>query len=136
MLSQRLRHRVDIQRMAETATVDGEPTGYVWVDYAVDVPAELVPLSGRELLAASAEQRDVTTRCMLRIVDGISPSMRLIHEDRAHNILSVIPDPTYGRHLTLLLSEGLRYDSAQAETEIDGGDAESSEADFIGGGGA
>lgn len=140
MLGQRLRHRVTIQHEVETTSVDGEPTGKVWLDLYSDVPAEMVPVSGNQFMSANAEQREVTTRCALRqFPTELDASMRLIHEccdGLAHDIVAVLPDPTYSQHLNLMLKAGVRYVGAAEVDEIDGGNAESIEDSFVGGGGA
>ena len=66
------------------------------------VPAEVWPLSGREYIAAQAEQAGVTTRITIRYQAGIEPAMRVLHDGKAYNIRAVLPDPTLRRHLTLM----------------------------------
>jgi head-tail adaptor len=57
------------------------------------MPAQLSPLSGRELIAAQAVQSLVTCRIRMRFV---------------YNILAVVPDPGSGiEFLTLLCSSGI-----------------------------
>lgn len=111
MLSQRLRHRITIQQKTETTAASGEPIGFVWADIATDVPAEIVPLSGREFLAANAEQAETVSRATIRYRADITADMRVIHGALAHNITAILPDPTFSRHLTLMLSAGIRYDA-------------------------
>lgn len=140
MLGQRLRHRVDIEHEVETVSEAGEPSGKVWLALYSDVPAEMVPLSGREFMSANAEQRVVNTRATIRETPAtLDPTMRLRHrccDELTHDIVAVLPDPTYARHLTLMLAAGVRYTPAATDEFVGGGDAGTTEDDFVGGGGA
>lgn len=105
-LAQRLRHRVTIEQVTETRDADG---GVVttWAALHSKVPAEIVPLSGREFIAAQAAQAGVNARMTIRYVDGITPKMRVVHGPDIYNIEAVLPDPTLRRHLTLMVSTGV-----------------------------
>lgn len=106
MLGQRLRHRVAIEQVTETRDADG---GVVtaWATLHSKVPAEIVPLSGREFVAAQAAQAGITARMTIRYVTGITPKMRVVHGADIYNIEAVLPDPTLRRHLTLMVSTGV-----------------------------
>ena len=106
MLGQRLRHRVTIEQVTETRDADG---GVVtaWATLHSKVPAEIVPLSGREFVAAQAAQAGITARMTIRYVAGITPKMRVVHGADIYNIEAVLPDPTLRRHLTLMVSTGV-----------------------------
>ena len=106
MLGQRLRHRVTIEQVTETRDADG---GVVtaWAALHSAVPAEIVPVSGREFVAAQAAQAGVTARMTIRYVSGITPKMRVVHGSDIYNIEAVLPDPTLRRHLTLMVSTGV-----------------------------
>lgn len=134
VLTQRLRHSVTIQQQIPTTAASGEPIGFAWQNLHEEVPAEMVPLSGRELMAAAAEQAEIRTRCTLRWMDGLDTTMRIVHEGLGHNILAILPDPTYRQHLTLMLSEGLRDEPVQTVTIIDGGAPGSAFDDLVDGG--
>ena len=104
-LAHRLRHRVTIEQLATTRDEFG---GVVesWGTVAI-VPAEVWPLSGREFVAAQAEQAGVTTRITIRYQAGIEPAMRVTHDGKTYNIRAVLPDPTLRRHLTLMCETGV-----------------------------
>ena len=106
MLAQRLSHRVTIEQVTETRDADG---GVVtaWATLHSKVPAEIVPLSGREFVAAQAAQAGITARMTIRYVAGITPKMRVVHGPDIYNIEAVLPDPTLRRHLTLMVSTGV-----------------------------
>ena len=99
-LAHRLRHRVTIEQKTAGADAWGQPVE-TWETVAI-VPAEVWPLSGREYIAAQAEQAGVTTKITVRYQAGIEPAMRITHDGKTYNIRAVLPDPTARRHLTLM----------------------------------
>ena len=106
-LAARLRHRITIEVM----TVIRDEIGgvqEVWTPLHASVPADIVPLSGREFIAAQSTQSLVTTRITIRYQPGILPAMRLRHGTSTYNVEAVLPDPTLRRHLTLMCSIDLR----------------------------
>lgn len=105
-----LRHRIDLQRN----TVAQDPvTGEMvsgWATVAT-VWAAIAPLSGREFMAAGAEQSEVQGRITIRFRTDVDASMRAVHDGKYYNVLAVLPDQESGReHLTLMVSEGVRID--------------------------
>jgi SPP1 family predicted phage head-tail adaptor len=107
MIAPRLRHRVDIQNFA---SVQNSNTGAVtdtWTDLFEEVPAEIMPMSGREFLAAQSIQAGVNTKIVIRWIDGVEPRMRVVHGSTIYNIKAVLPDPTLRRHLTLMCEAGV-----------------------------
>jgi SPP1 family predicted phage head-tail adaptor len=107
MLTQRLRHRVDIQRKTEEFTSYGEGIGYVWTDYLTDVPAEVLTGPGREFIAAGTKQSETTARITLRWFDGLLPSMRLLWDGRVFDIQSIETDATARREWRLRCTDGV-----------------------------
>ena len=99
-IAHRLRHRITIEQKTAGADAWGQPVE-TWETVAI-VPAEVWPLSGREYIAAQAEQAGVTTRITIRYQAGIEPAMRITHDGKTYNIRAVLPDPTARRHLTLM----------------------------------
>ena len=99
-LAHRLRHRITIERKTAGADAWGQPVE-TWETVAI-APAEVWPLSGREYIAAQAEQAGVTTKITIRYQAGIEPAMRVTHDGKTYNIRAVLPDPTARRHLTLM----------------------------------
>lgn len=84
-----------------------------------NVRAAIVPLSGREYVAAKQVAAEITTRITIRRLPGIVPTCRvlrtLVGEDvtEVYDILAVLPDPVSGqRYLTLMCvqrtAEGFR----------------------------
>lgn len=102
----KLRHRITLQSRVQTQDPVSGAVELTWSDYATEVPAEVVPLSGREFLSAAAEQAGVIARIVIRYDAGVLPTMRLVFDGVNHNIEAVLPDPTARRHLTLMVSRG------------------------------
>ena len=100
-LAHRLRHRITIERKTAGADAWGQPVE-TWETVATIVPAEVWPLSGREFVAAQAEQAGITTRITILYRAGIESAMRITHDGKTYNIRAVLPDPTLRRHLTLM----------------------------------
>ena len=101
-----LRNRITLQQREETRGPDGEViTG--WVDFAANVPASVIPLSGREIVAAGELQGEVQARVKIRWQDGVLDTMRMLFDGKVYAIMAVLPDPTARRHLTLMVSGGV-----------------------------
>lgn len=77
-----------------------------WTDWRKDVPAEVVPLSGREFTAASAEHGEVTARVEIPYLPGVENTMRVLFDGQHYAVRTVLPDPTARRHLTLMVDAG------------------------------
>lgn len=110
MLANKLRHRIAIDRPASTRDPLNGAVSESWVAVAEDLPAAVVPLSGREILAADTEMAGTRVRFLVRYDPALSitPAMRIRHEGYAYNITEVIADPSLRRHLTLLAERGIR----------------------------
>jgi SPP1 family predicted phage head-tail adaptor len=119
----RLRHRVTIERLdvtlaggtensssssSDAEAGDGARTE-TWSDaFGRYLSAEVVPLSGREFIAAAATQSKITTRITIRRRPGVDATMRVNHRGTLYNIEAVLPDPDSGiNYLTLLCSSGV-----------------------------
>lgn len=104
-----MRHWLTFERLVEEMDSDGARSD-VWApafDVSPTMPADVAPLSGRELLAANAVQSKVTHRIRVRYRDGITAKMRAVERETVYNIEAVIPDQDSGlRYLTLLASTG------------------------------
>lgn len=110
-ISYKLRHRIDIQKRVETVNQQTGARSHAWVSVRspgeAPIPAEIVPLSGREFVAAQSVQAGVTTRITIWNRGGLDASMRVIHRGQAYNIKAVLPDPTLARHMTLMCDTGV-----------------------------
>lgn len=100
------RHRIHLLE----SVVRRDPLGgdtREWRTWKPDVPAEVVPLSGREFTAASAEHGQVTARMEIPYLPGVLNTMRVLFDEQVYEIRAVLPDATARRHLTLMVDVGL-----------------------------
>lgn len=113
ILAPRLRHRVDVQDLLVEQDSDGAAV-QTWVSLLnsdeVLLPAQIAPMSGRELVAAAQVQAGVDTRITLRYWRlAFTPRMRIVHpaDGVIYSIRAVLPDPTLRHHVTLLTEAGV-----------------------------
>ena len=108
--SGKLCHKVQLQAQ----TIEQDPqTGEMLVTWnTIASPwAEIVPMSGREFLAAAAEQSEVRGRIVIRYRDDVDASMRIVYRGRYYNILACLPDSESGKeHITMMTGEGVRLE--------------------------
>lgn len=101
----KLRHWIEIQ---ERVTAQDPDTGVLtetWPTFA-EVFAQVEPLSARDFIAAAAQQSKVTARVTIRFLEGVKPSMRIIHGSHTYQIEAVLADPKSGiEYQTLPVSE-------------------------------
>jgi SPP1 family predicted phage head-tail adaptor len=102
MRSGKLRHRISIEALVSVVNTTTGATEEQWVAFISGVPADVVPLSGREFVAAAAKQSEIAARITIRYTPGVLPTMRVNHDDTIYGIKAVLPDPTLRRHLTLM----------------------------------
>lgn len=102
----KLRHIIALDEFTTTQDSESGAVSEAWAEFA-SVHAEIVPLSGREFVSASAIQAGVTHRITIRWRDGVLPSMRVRHGSQIYNIKAVLPDPTLRRHITLMCETGV-----------------------------
>lgn len=100
-----LRNRVTLQEESRAIDTGGGYT-LTWSD-VVTVWARVEPLAGGERLRAMQLEDKISHRVTIRHRTGVSAGMRLLHENRAFNIRSVI-DPDERKHwLELMCDEGM-----------------------------
>jgi SPP1 family predicted phage head-tail adaptor len=100
------RHRVTLQAFTmERDALGGDRQ--VWSDWHKDAPAEVVPLSGREFTAASAEHGQVTARIEIPYLPGVDGTMRVLFDGAIYAIRAVLPDPTARKHINLMVDAGV-----------------------------
>ena len=105
-----LRHRVEIQRKAQTQDPNTGEIITEWVKLA-DVWASVEPLSAREFIAAQAGQSEITARIVTRYRNDIDAAMRILFRGKRYNIHGALPDADSGlEYLTLPVSEGISDD--------------------------
>lgn len=85
MRAGRLNQRITIQSPPTGADEYGAPNT-AWENFATNVPAEVLDVSGREFLAAAAINNSVTTKMLIRPLAGVVASMRVIHGADTYNV--------------------------------------------------
>ena len=100
------RHRIELQYPDLVRDPLGGETK-TWQRWKGDVPAEVVPLSGREFTAATAEHGTVTVRIEIPYLSGVEHTMRVLFDGKLYAVRAVLPDPTARGHITLMVDEGL-----------------------------
>lgn len=85
MRAGRLNQRITIQSPATGQNEYGEPNSG-WTDFAANIPAEVLDVSGREFLASAAINNSVTTKMLIRPLAGVIASMRVICGSDVYNI--------------------------------------------------
>lgn len=96
-----LDQRVTLERMQGGQDELGQPLPDEWAPLGA-CWAAVLPLQGREYIAAQAVQSDVTTRIVIRYRPGITAADRVIHEGRIYNITAVIDTRSQHDRLELM----------------------------------
>ena len=86
MKSGKLRHRITLQQPNHTRSETGDVTT-TWSTFATPWAA-VVPLAGRDFYNAKAINSDITHRVEMRYMDGVLPTMRVLHEGRVLELVS------------------------------------------------
>lgn len=109
-LASELRHRVMIQKKGSERDPDGYPIPVGWDDYK-GLWAKVTHLSGKDLIAAQANQSKVVARLKLRYREDIDTTMRVVYKDKIYAIDSqALEDNSSGNeYITFLLSRGIEH---------------------------
>jgi SPP1 family predicted phage head-tail adaptor len=105
MRAGRLRHRVTFQRRATTLNAYGETVGS-WQDVATGVPADVVPVSGRERIASGQNLSTTAVRVWVRHREDITTDMRIVHGGQVYAIESAIAADGRRERLEILCTAG------------------------------
>lgn len=100
--------RVTVQTQSLTQNSLGESV-ITWVDYA-SVWASVEQLSGRDLWALAQIHSPVTTRVLIRPLEGLLSSMRIVFGTRTLTIESVVLSRKREDFIELMCSEGIVND--------------------------
>ncbi len=83
-----MNERVTIQRRADVQDANGEMVPG-WADVAT-LWASVVDITGREYISANSQSNSVQTKITIRHMEGISPTMRVIHGTNLYDIQAVL----------------------------------------------
>ena len=110
-----LRHKVYISALTDLLdsagdVIQDQETGEVaraWVFIATPWAA-ILPLSGREFIAAKSTQSKVTGKMIIRFNASVNAGMRIEHNGKIYGIEAVLEDQDSGlEYITLLTSTGV-----------------------------
>lgn len=103
----KLRHRVIIQSRAQTQDEETGALTVEWEDFAT-VWASIEPLSAREFIQSSAVQSDISVRIVIRYLEGVNATMRVLHRGKIYNVRGALTDKVSGlEYITLPCAEGV-----------------------------
>lgn len=100
MRTGKLRHRVVVERSTTEIDPDYGTEVTTWNTLAT-VPASVEPISGREFIALSAAQSEVTTRIRMRYL-AMTTADRITHAGITYNVLSIINKDSRNVELELM----------------------------------
>ncbi len=103
MRAGQLRKRITIQNTTASQDTYGAEN-ITWENFAVNRPAQVTPLSGREFFDAQQTQAGIEIRFNIRYIKGIKPKMRVLYNDEGYDIQSVINLEERNRELLILCS--------------------------------
>lgn len=94
-----LRHRITIQEFSTSKDSFGAEVK-TWRDFA-KVSASIKPLSGKELFNVQQLHAEATVKVVIRYIEGLNTSMRLLFKDMVYDILSIsnIEERNISQHL-------------------------------------
>lgn len=91
-----------------------------WGPFLDDEPASVLPLNGREFIQSQALQSEVTGKMVVRYQSGYLPTMRILFENTAYEIMGLLPDETARGFLTIMVRSGIDIEAIE-DSIIDGG---------------
>lgn len=106
----KLRHRITIQRPRVTQGPLGQASSTTWDTVADRIGANVLELSGRDLLNAQQMQSDITIKIETRWLDGINTRMRVLWHDKEGDRTLAIEVPPLNpdcrkRYMTLMCKQ-------------------------------
>lgn len=113
-LSRRLRHRIDIQEVIESAdSRSAQSEAWETIRSSEEpglIPAEILELTGRESIAAGAIVAGATVKITIRWRSSpiVPTTMRAIHGSTVFDILAAIPDETLRSEVVLYCARGFK----------------------------
>jgi len=105
MRAGQLRHRITVQSRSDGADELNQPLT-TWVD-VVTLWAEVEQLSGRELMAASAERAENIARVTVRWRPDLLPNMRIVYGAALFDITDISDVEGRFKQLELMCKAGL-----------------------------
>lgn len=101
-----LRHRINF---LSPTRVQDSTTGVIvttWSTTLSGIPAQVVPVSVKEFIAAAATQSQISARIVIRHRSGLKSDMRIEHDGKLYDPAGFLTDPETGRdYLTIPVIE-------------------------------
>ena len=94
-----LRHRITLQKFTTVVNENGFETE-AWQDYKT-VWASVSNLFGREYYQAAAIQAEKTVKFLIRHIESVDTSMRILFKDKQYNITSIDNMKYANKHLEI-----------------------------------
>ena len=101
MRAGRLRKRIFIQNTTSTRDAYGADVT-TWEDFAQNRSAQVEPLRGMEWFQGKSIQNKVDTRFTIRYISGLKGNMRILYNQEAYDIESIINVDERNRELQIL----------------------------------
>lgn len=102
MISGNLRHTITIQRATVTRSSSGQAINN-WSDVAT-VRAAVYSISGKEYFSADQVNSDVNIKIVLRFINGLDSSMRVVHNRKIYDIKAVLNQENRRKPVMLMCS--------------------------------
>ncbi len=89
MRAGRLSHRVTVLQKASTRSSTGAEVT-TWSAVEQNIPAEVIPIAGKEYVALRQAQSDITVRFRMRYLAGVNSAMRVRWQGEDYDIREAI----------------------------------------------
>lgn len=114
LLAHKYRHRVHIQEKLEEQDSETGAVTYVWSTVQLDsdtlldsVPAQVLTGAGREPHLADTKLAETSARINMRWFPDLLPTMRILWDGKAFDIISIETDDTARREYRLRCKDGV-----------------------------
>ncbi len=103
----RLNQRVKIQARSVVRDAAGQET-ITWTDTFTNVPAEVMPLRGREFFAAAQVHQQQSIKALMRYKAGVDAADRLVWDGLNYDITAVIRLGGQKRWMEVMADTGVK----------------------------
>lgn len=107
MLTQRLRHRITLQRQFNSQDSNTGENHVSWENAYVNVAAEVLTGPGRESVVSATKTAETDARMNFRWLPDIDQSMRVVWDGKHYDISGIEYDRTARREIRLTCKQGL-----------------------------
>ena len=97
-----LNRRITIQSATETQDAHGQPIE-TWADFAAELPAQYLPVAGREQFSARQRLAIAVTRFRIRYRTDLTRKMRIVFESQNWDITHFEEEAQHDRRQYMLI---------------------------------